>query len=182
MKLTLQRRGEYPEPIGAELQQLVAAITTAYRVEHTDEGRQRVIWQRWNLGEDLSVAASSIVTIPCRVPDPVSTGDLTLDPVGGAVTVQTPGVYAVLGQICWAANATGFRGARIWRGLTAYGDVQAAPLGVGDVTQLQVKAEFPCVAGTTIRLAGYQGSGGALTAQAKFATTDATFLTITRIA
>lgn len=182
MKLALLRRGEYPEPIRAELEQLVAAITASYTVEHDAEGRQRPIWQRWTLGENQSVAASAIVAIPCRRPDALNTGDLVLDPIGGAVTVQTPGVYAVHGQICWAAAATAFRGARISRNQIAYGDVQAAAISAGDVTQVQVTAVFPCVVGTTIRLSGYQGSGGALNALATFSSTDATFLTITRIA
>ncbi len=183
MKLVLTRRLEYPEAVRDEFDQLVAALQLGLAVEHDAEGRQRSLWQRWNLGENLSVAGGgAVVTLPCRLPDALNTGDLVLDPVGGSVTVVTPGVYSVIGQIRWATNGTGIRGAQILRNQMAYADTQVTATGGGIDTQMQVVASFPCVAGTTIALAGYQTSGGALNANAKSGTTHETCLTITRTA
>lgn len=182
MKVALTRRGEYPEPVRAELEQLVAAITTSYGVEHDAEGRQRVIWQRWDLGENLSLATGTETTIPMRLPDRLNTGDLTLDPVGGVVTVRTPGVYLVTAQVRYLANGTGARTVALYRDQVRRARCQVVTAGAGADTEIGVSATMPCVAGTTIYVTGTQTSGGALNVVARSTLYAESFLTIARVA
>jgi hypothetical protein len=183
MSLSLLHPDAYPEGTRLELTQLVASLQGMLGREHDGEGVQRRIWQRWNLGENLSVPGASAVTvIPMRRPDTRNVGDLTLDAAGGVVTVRTPGIYQVLGQVQWAANATGVRGLIVQRDMSYEGVSQVPAIGGGAVTHMQVLATFPCVAGTTIRLMGYQDSGGALNAVALLGTAQASTLTIARVA
>jgi hypothetical protein len=102
--------------------------------------------------------------------------------VGGVVTVRTPGLYHVVGQVQWAANATGVRGLVIQRDQSYEGLTQVPAIGGGAVTIHQVVATVPCVAGSTLRLMGYQDSGGALNALALLGTEQASSLTIARVA
>ncbi len=182
MKLALTRRGEYDEPIRAELEQLVAAIATSHGVEHDAEGRQRVIWQRWDLGENLSLATGTETTVPMRLPDRLSTGDLTLDPSGGVVTVRTKGVYRVTAQLRFAANGTGVRTVAIYRDQMRRARCQVVTAGAGSDTEITVAESFPCVPGSTIYITGTQTSGGALNVVARSTLYAESFLTIERVA
>ncbi len=182
MKLTLQRRADYPEPIRAELEQLVAAISTSVGREHDGEGRQRVLWQRWNLGENKSLATGTETIVPMRLPDALNVGDLSLDPVGGVVTVRTPGLYQVTAQLRFTANATGARTVAIYRDQMRRARCQLVTAGAGADTELAVSASFPCVAGTTIYVTGTQTSGGALDVVAKSTLYHESFVEIARVA
>ena len=182
MKLGLLHRGEYAEPIRQEFEQLVAAVTTSYGVEHDAEGRQRVIWQRWDLGENLSLATGTETTVPMRLPDALNVGDLTLDPVGGVVTVRTRGLYRVTAQLRFAANATGARTVAIYRDQMRRARCQVVTVGAGADTEIDVTASFPCVAGTTIYVTGTQTSGGALNVVARSTNYPESFVTIERVA
>lgn len=186
MKLVLTRRGEYAEPIARELDQLVAAISASATIEHDAEGRQRRVWARFLLGANQSHTTSAATeTVLCRVPDARNEGDLTVDPTGGRVLVRTPGLYHVVGQIRWAVNATGARGAVLLRSGLREASTLAATTGGGVPTLTQVTALVSCVSGDTLVMQAFQNSGGALTMEALGSAapniTD-TFLTIARVA
>lgn len=184
MKLGLLNRGDYAEPVRRELEQMVASITTAYDVEHDEEGRQKQIWARWNLGADQSIANATVVLVQSTRPDALNVGDLTQDPVTGVVTVKTPGVYLAIGQVRWDPNATGARGAQILRNRIAVADRTYPTITVGGVSPMYaIEATVPCVAGTTLSFAVYQTSGAALLAKTAGGTsTFGTYFSITRVA
>ena len=181
MSLALLHPDAYPEGIRLELTQLVASLQAMLGREHDGDGRQRVIWQRWLLGEAQSIATATTTTIVFRVPDVRNVGDATVDPVGGSVTIRTPGVYLVSAQVLWGTSGTGVRVVRLLRDQTEEALSRVGALTT-DPTSQWISAPLPCVAGTTISVTGYQDSGGALNVVHATATPPTSFLTIVRVA
>ncbi|HEX5010213.1 MAG TPA: hypothetical protein VFY71_07415 [Planctomycetota bacterium] len=183
MKLALTRRGEYPEPIRAELDQMVAAIVQSYLVEHDGEGRQRRTWARFLLGENQSLTSGSQASLLCRLPDAGNTDDLTVDPTTGRVRVVRAGTYSVIGQVRFAANATGVRLAALLQTESIKSVVIVQSATGGQVTTIQVVGLLSCRVGDTLVMQAYQNSGGALNAEAiGIGSVAETHLTIARVA
>jgi hypothetical protein len=177
MKVGLVHQGEYPEPVRAELEQLVAGITTSHAVEHDAEGRQRVSCGKWRAGASQTLATATITAIACTVPDSRNApGKLTMDTVG-QVRIGEPGVYLVVGQIAYDTSVTGRRIAYLRLNGTVAGVMDVAVAGFCHV---QVVEAINCVAGDVIALYGYQDSGGNL-AVIGSPTLNETFLRVTRM-
>lgn len=176
MKLALTRRGDYPEPIARELEQLVSAITTADQVEHDAEGRQRVTCAKWTLAADQSVAHNTLTRVGVALPGSDNApGRLTFLP-GGIIRIGETGAYQVLGQIRYATNATGGRSVQLLRNQNEIAFTFQPSLGVAWV---QATETIPCVPGDTLELYAYQTSGGALNVESA---SGQTFLRIVRVA
>lgn len=77
------------------------------------------------------------------------------------MTVRADGVYMMHGQICYAANGTGNRGARFRVNGATVGETMIVAV-TGEVTILHVYALVRINRGNTITLQAYQTSGGAL--------------------
>lgn len=72
------------------------------------------------------------------------------------------GLYMIIGQVAYDANATGVRVAQVYKnGTTALAATQATPLA-GNAAIVPITALANLVAGDYIELRGYQNSGGAL--------------------
>lgn len=181
MSLALLHPDAYPEGTRLELTQLVASLQAMLGREHDAEGYQRRIWQRWILGEAQSVPNATTTALLFRSADLRNVGDMTLERVGGIVTVRTPGVYRVSCQVVWGSNNTGTRMLTIRRdGIDEA--ISRVPALAADPTIQTVSADVPCVAGTTFGIVGLQDSGGALNTLPATPTTASSFLTIARVA
>lgn len=77
------------------------------------------------------------------------------------ITVAVAGWYEVLGQISYAANATGIRRAMLLKNGATFGDATAEAVDSGGHI-MQVHGETLCAAGDYLELQGYQSSGGNL--------------------
>lgn len=85
----------------------------------------------------------------------------------GQITIVTPGLYQVAGQVTFDPNATGvraahilFNGQQIWNSIAAFSQV-GVNFGDGNVIPVSTMP-LQCVAGTTFYLSVYQSSGGPL--------------------
>jgi hypothetical protein len=176
MKLGLTRRGDYPEPIARELDQLVGAITTSYGIEHDAEGRQKRTCAKWTLGADQSLTTNVLTRVAVSLADTRNLpGELTFA-LGGILRIGEPGSYQVLGQLRFASNVTGARAVQLRRS-----GVEVAFVLQGSLANawLQATEIVNCEAGETIELWGYQTSGGALAVESA---SGQSFLRIVRVA
>lgn len=106
----------------------------------------------------------------------------TVDTYSGHSTVtnnsryvsQLGGWYFVIGQVAFAANATGVRVAQLWaNGVGGPAEVQGAAGPSANNTQIQVSGLVFLSAGSYVELRVYQASGGALNTVASFSTMTA---------
>ena len=94
------------------------------------------------------------------------------------LTIVTTGMYLIVGSLGFAANATGYRQAGIYKNgvLAQRAIVMAASAGT---TVVPIHGMLSLTAGDYVELAGAQNSGGALTS---VASADSTFISATWIA
>lgn len=76
-------------------------------------------------------------------------------------TVPRPGKYLVMGEVYWAANATGFRAMRVTVGGTQKSEDYRINL-VATAFTMNHAWQVNCAANDIIRIEVYQNSGGAL--------------------
>lgn len=87
--------------------------------------------------------------------------------VPAQITIQTPGLYQVCGQVTFDPNGTGvraahilFNGQQIWNSIAAFSQV-GVNFGDGNVIPVTTMP-LQCVVGTTFYLSVFQSSGGSL--------------------
>ncbi len=181
MRIGLSRPGEYPEPIRAELEQLVGSLQTAWDVEHADSGRQRVTTARWNLGATQSIASATFVRLVCTRPEADNTGDITVG-TDGIVRIASSGLYHVSGQVRFEAMASGLAGGQLRRNQRVMA-FALGPVFSGAQVWVQVSETLPCGAGDTLEFYGLQTSGGAINVLAATTGSDHhTFLRVAKVA
>jgi hypothetical protein len=181
MKWGLTRRGEYPEAIARELEQLAEAVRTAFAVAHTPEGRHQVVCARWNLASGQSLTSAATTRIVCTRPDPDNQTTGVVMGTDGVLTVQRTGVYQVLGQVRFDADATGVRVVGLYRRQTLIAQ-SVGPASATVSSRVQATETLWCEAGDTLELYGTQDSGGALNVSVDAGTTrQETFLRVVRL-
>lgn len=182
MKWGLLRRGEYPEVIARELEQLTEAIRSSFLVSHDAEGHPRRCIGRWNLAETQATATATATRIVCTRPDPDNVTPDVVMGTDGILTVLAPGDYHVLGQVRFAPNGTGVRAVQLYRRGVLIAQTVRSGFASSDAVG-QVMETLPCAAGDTFELVGVQTSGGALNvAFDNGMTRQETFLRIARVA
>lgn len=105
-----------------------------------------------------SVGNAAYATITMDVADIDNDG--MADLANDQVKIKFPGAYACEGSVSFAANTTGYRFARLNRSGTQRG--RMGGMNSLDVTSVPTAYLFACVRGDTIKLEGFQASGGAL--------------------
>lgn len=82
----------------------------------------------------------------------------------GRITATTAGRYLIIGQVQWAAHATGYREARVeFNGAGIYPAWANHTVSSASIaTHINVVGQYPLAASEYITLAAYQNSGGAL--------------------
>ena len=115
----------------------------------------------------------ALITLDAEVVDTDNVHSLVTNT--SRLTIVSAGRYRVAGQIAWAINVSGYRGARLLKSgvATAFSRTMAVP-GVGNI--VQVYDEIICVAGDYIEMAGEQSSGAALSTFVAAGDTSLTFL------
>jgi len=178
MKLGLQFRERLQAVPGLteELDQLVEAIRTSYLIEHDADGRFRQVTvdARLLTAQTLTTGVVTRVLVgrPAR-----TTGPIDLDTATGIVTIRTPGIYQVIGQVRFATSAAGHRDVALFQRLTQIAKCQLPPVTVvGNVTIMQVCATVPCVSGDTLSLQAAHSVGANLDLEV-----SDTFLSVTRV-
>jgi hypothetical protein len=119
-----------------------------------------------NASQSIGTAAYTVLAFNSERYDTVSGAASSMhDAVtnNSRLTALVAGGYRVSGNVEFAANATGLRGAEIrLNGATVIGRVAVGNAGAGDPTVLCVSADYEFAVNDYVELLVYQASGGAL--------------------
>lgn len=177
MRLGLTRRGDYPEPIARELDQLVTAIQAGHSVEHDADGVQRRTYGRWQLGANQSLANGTATRVTVTLAQPgTDTGADLRSEGGGIIRLRRAGVYLIVAQVRFASDTVGARLVEVEHNAVTVARVSETPVGVH---RTQCVALVLAAANDTVAMTAYQSSGGALNAEAA---SGETALVIARVA
>lgn len=124
-------------------------------------------------------ATETTVSFDTEVYDVGNLHDVLTNPSRFTVPTGGDGLYLVIGQIAWAADADGIRSTRLYKNGTSLEGQQDVAAGTVALSRTQVLAVVSLLAAEYVEMKAYHTAGGALDLQGS--SEDETYLTLFRL-